>query len=72
MKKITKGELPEMGYGEIKERLEGIMNSIEKGKIEMESLEEVLEEAGMLVNKCFEKINKAEKISKKWLDQLGA
>lgn len=61
-----------MAYGEIKERLEGIMESIEKGKIEMESLEEVLEEAGMLISRCIEKINKAEKISKKWLEQQGA
>lgn len=71
MKKQTKKDISALGYSEIKERLNTIMDNLEKGNVEMESLEELLEEANQLIQACFTKIAKAEKISKKWLDQMG-
>lgn len=67
MKKV-KSENTNLSYSEIRVKLNELLNQIEQGKIEMEQLEETLNEADGLIKLCFEKIGKAEKISKKWLE----
>lgn len=66
--KKNKIENSDLSYAEIREKLNDLLNLIEQGKIEMEQLEETLNEADGLIKLCFEKIGKAEKIAKKWLE----
>lgn len=56
----------EFSYEAAKKRLEEISRDLEAGRIGIDDLEAVLDEARMLISKSLERLTDAEKIIKDW------
>lgn len=53
-------------YETAKKRLEEISRELESGKVNIDDLEKVLDEARQLIARSLEKLTEAEKIIKQW------
>lgn len=53
-------------YETAKKRLEEISRDLEAGRVNIDDLEKVLDEARMLIAKSLERLTEAEKIIKSW------